>query len=180
MLACAAVVPARPMVVMGESMEPTLHSGQMAVLDTRYYQKHPIRPGDVIAFNRNGQVYVKRVLATEGDSLVMLHYIRGNRRDLVLNWQLRPFQRLSRNFYPDRFDGKLVNSYVPEGTCFVVGDNENASEDSRSFGPVPLEEIRGKALSAGPAPEWVSQVVHAGTGAPLGQQAGSGAAPNRG
>ena len=160
-LLCAAMMPARPMLVMGQSMEPTLHSGQMAVLDTRYYQQHPVRTGDVIAFNRDGQVYVKRVLATAGDSLVMLHYIRGNRRDLVLNWQLSHFERLSRNYFPHNFDGKLVNCRVPEGTCFVVGDNANASEDSRTFGPVALEEIRGKALSAGPAPEWVSQVVHA-------------------
>ncbi|CAK9165573.1 unnamed protein product [Ilex paraguariensis] len=33
---------------------------------------------------------------------------------------------------------------IPDGHCWVVGDNSASSVDSRSFGPIPLGLIRGK------------------------------------
>ena len=36
---------------------------------------------------------------------------------------------------------------VPQGHCWLVGDNLPASRDSRDFGPVPLGLIRGKAIA---------------------------------
>ncbi|XP_057965155.1 uncharacterized protein LOC131155777 [Malania oleifera] len=43
---------------------------------------------------------------------------------------------------------KIPNSYdalkIPEGHCWVEGDNSASSMDSRSFGPIPLGLIRGK------------------------------------
>jgi signal peptidase I len=35
---------------------------------------------------------------------------------------------------------------VPEGSVWVMGDNRTDSLDSRSFGAVPLDSVRGKAV----------------------------------
>jgi inner membrane protease subunit 1 len=36
---------------------------------------------------------------------------------------------------------------VPEGHCWVVGDNIPYSRDSRHFGPLPMGLVRGKVLA---------------------------------
>ncbi|MYB22583.1 MAG: S26 family signal peptidase [Chloroflexi bacterium] len=51
--------------VQGDSMSPTLRDGdRLLALTPRLF---PIRPGRVIAFRRNGELYLKRVLSREGD-----------------------------------------------------------------------------------------------------------------
>lgn len=42
----------------------------------------------------------------------------------------------------------LLASKVPQGHCWLVGDNLPASRDSRTFGPVPLALIRGKVIAS--------------------------------
>lgn len=36
---------------------------------------------------------------------------------------------------------------VPEGHCWIIGDNLGASRDSRFYGPLPLAMIKGKVIA---------------------------------
>lgn len=46
---------------------------------------------------------------------------------------------------PGKGEGWLVQ--VPEGHCWVTGDNLYASRDSRMLGPIPLALVRGKVIA---------------------------------
>lgn len=144
--------PFRMSVVCGDSMSPSLNNGNLCVLDRRF-PRQALRRGDVVVFRAQGTAYVKRILATEGDTVyLMKERIAGQDEDgddLVMDWQLPRLQRIVRQA-PWKESFKMVARRVPKGYCYVVGDNMEVSVDSREFGPVPLQAIQGKVLFAPP------------------------------
>lgn len=63
---------------------------------------------------------------------------------------------------PGDWLGTTHNSYdvrkIPEGHCWVEGDNSASSMDSRSFGPIPLGLIRGRVTHVVWPPQRISAV----------------------
>lgn len=109
----------------GPSMMPTISWDGDAVLISNFFHRRGrnIAVGDVINFEhpvRPGCGMIKRVVGMPGDFVC---------RDT-----------------PGKGQGWLVQ--VPEGCCWVVGDNMAASRDSRMFGPLPLALVRGKVIAA--------------------------------
>ncbi len=96
-------------VVRGESMEPTLHDGQVVLVGKGSLLFGPIQRGDIVVFHYDGENLIKRVAALPGD--------------------VAP-------------DGRRL---LP-GTIYVLGDNAPVSDDSRQFGPIPVETVIGKLL----------------------------------
>jgi inner membrane protease subunit 2 len=47
---------------------------------------------------------------------------------------------------------------VPEGHCWVEGDNKTSSLDSRSFGPIPLGLIQGRVTRVMWPPQRISKI----------------------
>ena len=124
------------------SMEPSLYNGQKIFLNRLIYKVSSPKLGDVVVFLPNGNekshYYVKRILGTPGDTL----YVKGG----ILYVNDEPVEI----YFNDKIaePGVLENEVILEDDeYFVIGDNCNSSEDSRSanIGMVKKEYIIGKA-----------------------------------
>lgn len=123
-----------PVVVNGVSMQPTFKDGQIISSKT-YTSTTKLSYGDVVvALNpETNLLVIKRIVGLPGD---------------VLSINGKALRRNGVSFYdsfgPINEPGILSEDYVvPEDTVFLMGDNRNESEDSRVFGAVPLENIKG-------------------------------------
>lgn len=123
--------------IKGESMEPTLRDGEL-VLYVRTVRQY--ETGDVVSVRiPSGEYYVKRVIATGGDTIDLKDgqvYLNGNVLDEPYISQITKEQ------------GGTVRYplTIEEGQVFVMGDNREASMDSRTFGVVGERQIKGKLL----------------------------------
>jgi len=111
---------------------------------TKYLFGDPNK-GDVIIFTYPKEPtrhFIKRVIATEGDSV---HIDNGNvfvNSALLQEPYLDPALKDSSNWGPN---------VVGLGEYFVLGDNRKASNDSRSWGTIKSEHIVGKYLARYPS-----------------------------
>lgn len=122
-------------IVKGNSMEPCLHDGDRLVVDRVSYNVADVTRGDVVVlrYPRNPAVdFVKRVVAVPGDRVAMSQgvlWVNGEPAD-------------DYGCIPDI--ESLPELRVPEGEFFVLGDNRPISCDSREFGLVPADLLKGK------------------------------------
>ena len=146
-----------------ESMLPQLEVGDRVVVSRLAYRVHDPRRGDIVVFDAPGEEgestplaeravqvvlesvglrqvsteeYIKRVIGVPGD------VVEGRNGRVVVN---------GRELVEPYLPGGTVTSdspptSVPEGELFVMGDNRDASRDSRAFGPVPLDDVVGRAV----------------------------------
>ncbi len=147
--------------VPSSSMEDTLLIGDFVISNKILYgAKLPLvgwrlpgirepQPGDIITFKYPGDLqtdFVKRCVATEGQIVSIkdkVLYVDGkiiSDPDLAKHNDDRIIDNPSiprDNFGPFR---------VPQGAVFAMGDNRDNSNDSRFWGPVPLDLIEGKVM----------------------------------
>ncbi len=135
----------------GMSMEPTLHTGEFVIVNRLVYRFSEPKVGDVIVFRfpRNPeQEYIKRIIGLPGDEVMI------TRRQVQVNGQVLDEPYIAS---PPRYESVWS---VPENALFVLGDNRNNSSDSHTWGPVPMENVVGKAIFVyWPPSEWGS-VAH--------------------
>jgi signal peptidase I len=123
-------------------MSPTMHSGGVYVINTRYYRSHPVQNGDVVVFRYRGETCTKRVFAVPGQRLLVLRDDDGGADEIIDKSDVAAFRRLERGHR--LAGGRLKELTVPPGCCYVLGDNREVSWDSRSFGWLPMETIVGR------------------------------------
>ena len=146
--------------VLGESMEPNLHSGQHVIVNKAAYMSVDVdklskfipfyevdegselhlfgepQRGDVVVVvspQPSGKRLVKRVVGLPGDTLEIEEgVLKINGRPIAEPYVLG----VPRDRKPTR---------IPTDHYFVLGDNRPQSNDSNSFGPVHRSQIVGKA-----------------------------------
>jgi signal peptidase I len=125
--------------IIGSSMEPSLHNGEEVLLNKIVYQFSAPARGDVIAFHPNGDenthLYVKRIVGLPGES------IQIKQGSVYIDGEMKVMDT------PTEDPGIAAEEIrLADDEYFVMGDNREKSEDSRSanIGNVSREMIVGK------------------------------------
>lgn len=128
--------------VVGTSMMNTLHDGDKVLLTDILYKPHV---NDIVAINAENSIekrIIKRVIATEGQT-IKIDYDTG---EVCVDGVILEEK------YVSSFTKKPNNDYaipyvVPKGKIFVMGDNRYVSLDSRNedIGLVSVSDVIGKA-----------------------------------
>jgi len=123
--------------VEGQSMEPNLHNNERLIIEKISYRFRDPARGDIVVLKpqQHGTVpLIKRVVGLPGETVEITQnqvYING--------------QPLQEDYLTEPTVGGMSSQIVPEAHLLVLGDNRNASNDSRSFGMIPYEDVIGRA-----------------------------------
>ena len=128
--------------VIGASMEPSLYNGQEILINQFVYQISSPKRGDIVVFlpnvNHNTHYYVKRVVGLPGETVQIKDgkvYVDDVLQDGIS--------------YDKIADAGIAENplHLDVDEYFLMGDNVNSSEDSRSgnIAGVKKDTILGKA-----------------------------------
>ena len=142
---------AQPYKVEQKSMQRTLEEGEYVLVDKLTPRFDAYNRGDIVVFQPPVEwgdantPFIKRVIGEPGEVVEIrddgLVYINGVALD-------EPY------LYADEVGGppqpttpplEQSSWTVPEGELFLMGDHRANSADSRTFGPVPLDRVVGRA-----------------------------------
>ena len=132
----------RPTVVRQTSMEPSLEPGDYLLVSRQAYRLGDFHRGDVIVFRHDEggstdkRLLIKRVIGLPGDVITVTDgalWINGSKvKEDYLSDAATP--------------GEIYNLRVPDGQLFVLGDHRSVSMDSRAFGCISKQDVKGRAV----------------------------------
>jgi signal peptidase I len=142
---------AQPYKVQQQSMEHTLEPEQYVLVDKLTPRFDTYKRGDIVVFTppaewgEDGTPFIKRVIGQGGDNVQIkddgLVYINGEALDEPYLFAETPDDPPQ----PTTAPSDEASWTVPDGELFLMGDHRQNSADSRTFGPVPVEQIIGRA-----------------------------------
>jgi signal peptidase I len=123
-------------VVRGSSMAPGIHDGDRIVIDHFAYMLGSVQRGDIVVLKYPldpSLDYIKRVIGLPGDEVMIDQgHVWVNGKELTEPY-VASADPLSRTYV-----------HVQPAHYFVLGDNRPRSSDSREFGQVPMDYVRGR------------------------------------
>lgn len=122
--------------VRGNEMFPAVKDGDLVIAFRlqREYAKN-----DVVVYTADGKTHIGRIVARTTD-VVML----DDSGKLLVNGTNQAGEIL----YPTYAKEGLTYPYkVPVDHVFILGDYRTQTEDSRDFGPIPMENVEGKVIT---------------------------------
>ncbi len=135
---------AQPFIVSGASMEPTFQNGQYLIVDQISYRMEDPQRGDVVIFRYprdTSKFFIKRVIGLPGETIK----IEGDSM-LIYNLAHPNGFALDETYVEDMQKDSFVTQTLGPDEYFVLGDNRDASSDSRVWGILPRDNIVGRAF----------------------------------
>lgn len=134
---------AQPFVVSGSSMDPTFMNGQYLIVDEISYRFEEPKRGEVIIFKYPkdpSKFFIKRVIGLPGETLTIHDSLVT-----VTNAEHPEGFTLDESFIEDSTAGGITIT-LADDEYFVMGDNREASSDSRIWGALKRDLIVGRAF----------------------------------
>ena len=137
----------KPFYVKGQSMEPSFYSGEYLIIDELTYRFREPERGEVFVIKAplatTKDFYLKRVVALPGERVRV-----EDTKVIVYNNEYPKGIVLEESYLTEETPGSTNYTLGPD-QYFVLGDNRDASFDSRRFGPIDRSDIVGRAWFRG-------------------------------
>lgn len=134
---------AQPFIVSGASMEETFLTGEYLIVDQISYRFEEPARGDVIIFKYPkdpSKFFIKRIIGLPGDT------VRISGDTVSITNDAHPDGTiLEEPYVASMRENGLSSVTLGDEEYFVMGDNRDASSDSRVWGTLPRENIIGRA-----------------------------------
>lgn len=151
-LALAIILPVRyflvqPFVVAGVSMEPNFADGEYLIIDELSFHFRQPERGEIVVFHppsgEEKQFYIKRMIGLPGEE------VEVNDGKITIYNADNPNGFVLTEDYIDDYTPGRDSETLGEDEYYLMGDNRDASFDSRAFGPVPEENLIGRVWIRG-------------------------------
>jgi signal peptidase I len=139
---------AEPFVVSGSSMLPNFSNHDYLIVDRLSYITGEPKRGDaiVLRFPKDpSQYFIKRIIGLPGEKVCFSATCQGQDGNVyVFNGQHPEGFKLTESYVSKPTYGVSQAAPLGSGEYYVLGDNRDASSDSRVWGILPKDDIIGK------------------------------------
>ncbi len=135
---------AQPFIVSGASMETTFSTGQYLIVDQLTYHFDEPKRGEVIVFRYPkdpSKFFIKRIIGIPGDTVTI-----AGQGVTITNTEHPEGVLLDEAYILHMKPNATLTEVLGKGEYFVMGDNRDASSDSRSWGVLQRDKIVGRAF----------------------------------